>query len=346
MHRVETILIVDDTPLNIEILLELLGEKYDVLVALSGEAALNIVSNEQIDMILLDIMMPEMDGFEVCQKLKENPLTKDIPVVFITAKTDEESIEKAYEMGGVDYISKPFRAKEVSSRVSAHLAISGQNRLLESLVAQKTKELQELNFELESTQKEIIFTMGAIGEKRSKETSNHVMRVAEYSEALALFYGLDEYEAKMIKQASPMHDMGKVAVPDSILHKPAALSSDEFEIIKEHTTNGYDMLKHSNRPLLKMSAEIAYFHHEKWDGSGYPKGLKNIDIPLSARIVALADVFDALSSDRVYKKAMADEKVFEILKDGRGTHFEPKIVDDFFDNLDIFINIRNKLKDL
>lgn len=345
MANTQTILVVDDTPLNIEVLLELLSDKYDVLVATDGVIALDIASKEEIDMVLLDIMMPEMDGFTVCKKLKENEATKKIPIIFITAKADEDSIEHAYDIGGVDYITKPFMAKEVLSRVATHLAIADQNKLLESLVAQKTIELQELNNELEQTQKEIVFTMGAIGEKRSKETSRHVIRVAEYSYALALFYGLSEDEAKMIKQASPMHDMGKIAIPDSILNKPAALTKEEFETMKEHTTNGYEMLNHSSRALLKTSAEIAYYHHEKWNGSGYPKGLKNTEIPLSARIVALADVFDALSSDRVYKKAMRDEEVFEIIKNSRDSHFEPKVVDIFFENIEVFIKIRDELKD-
>ncbi len=329
MSNLAKILIVDDTELNIEILVELLGEKYDILVATDGQTALEIANSEPLDMILLDIMMPDMDGFAVCEQLKNNDATKSIPIIFITAKTDEDSIEQAYDIGGVDYVTKPFRAKEVLSRISTHLAIANHSRLLEILVAEKTSELKELNKELEATQKEIIYTLGSVCEKRSKETSMHVGRVAEYSKLLALYYGLSEEEAEMIKQASPLHDIGKVGVPDIILNKPAALTNDEFDVIKEHTTDGYEMLKHSQRPLLKLASEIAYLHHEKWDGSGYPCNLSGFDIPTHARITALADVFDALSSDRVYKKAMEDEEVLGIIAEGKGTHFEPQLVDIF-----------------
>ncbi|KIM05855.1 MAG: hypothetical protein KN64_01460 [Sulfurovum sp. AS07-7] len=347
MDKIETILVVDDTPLNIEILLELLSQKYDdILVATDGKTALEIAFSEKIDMILLDIMMPDMDGFTVCQRLKENDKTKDIPVIFITAKTDEDSIERAYDIGGVDYITKPFRAKEVLSRIATHLAIFGQNKLLEKMVAEKTEELHKLNDELIHTQKEIIFTIGAIAEKRSKETGQHVSRVAEYSKVLAICYGLSIEEEMMIRRASPMHDIGKIAIPDNILNKPAKLTYEEFEIMKKHSEYGYEMLKHSDRPLLKMAAQIAYTHHEKWDGSGYPNGLKGEGIPLCGRITALADVFDALGSDRVYKKAMDDESIFKIIREGRGTHFDPKLVDIFFENIDKFLEIRENMRDL
>lgn len=340
-----TILIVDDTELNIEILVELLGEKYDILVATEGAIALQIAQEEVPDMILLDIMMPEMDGFETCRRLKADKRTKDIPVIFITAKSDEGTIEEAYKIGGVDYITKPFCAGEVLSRVATHLALFQQQKQLEQMVRQKTEELLTLNKELEDTQREIIFTLGSIAEKRSKETSRHVARVAEYSKLLAGYYGLNEQEVEMIRQASPMHDIGKVATPDNILNKPDVLSRDEYEVIKLHTLDGYEMLKHSNRELLKMAAQIAISHHEKWDGSGYPFGLKGLDIPVSGRVTALADVFDALSSDRVYKKAMCDEEVISIIKNGRGSHFEPKLVDIFVDNIERFLAIKNTLKD-
>jgi len=342
----KTILVVDDVETNIDILLELLGDKYDVLVALDGKSALNLVEEEHIDLILLDIMMNEMDGFEVIQKLKINPKTKNIPVIFITAKTDEDSIEKAYELGGVDYITKPFRAREVLSRISNHLYLSEQNIILEEKVKEKTIELRELNKELELTQKEIVFTMGMIGEKRSKETGNHVKRVALYSEVLARAYGLDENEVKLLKEASPLHDIGKVAIPDAILNKPGRFTPEEFEIMKKHATHGYEILKYSNRPLLKAAAIVAYEHHEKWAGGGYPRGLKGEEIHIYGRITAVADVFDALGSDRVYKKAWEDEKIFNLFKEERGKHFEPKLVDLFFENIDTILDIRSKLKDI
>ena len=345
MSLEETILIVDDTELNVETLMELLGDKYDLLAATDGEDALEILGDEHVDLILLDIMMPGIDGYEVCKRVKENSATENIPIVFITAKTDEDSIERAYDVGGVDYITKPFRAKEVLSRVANHLALSKQQHYLEAMVTQKTEELRDINRELEDTQKEIVFTMGAIGEKRSRETGNHVRRVALYSEVLALGYGLDERTAKLIKEASPMHDIGKVGISDKILNKPEPFTREEFEIMKQHAALGYEMLKYSHRELLEASAIVAYEHHEKWDGSGYPKGKSGEEIHIYGRITAIADVFDALGSMRVYKDAWKDEDIFALFKEERGKHFEPRLVDVFFENIDKILAIRDKFED-
>jgi HD-GYP domain-containing protein (c-di-GMP phosphodiesterase class II) len=208
------------------------------------------------------------------------------------------------------------------------------------------KEIKNLNSEIEQTQKEVVFTMGAIGESRSKETGNHVKRVAEYSKLLALYYGLPQKEAEMLKQASPMHDIGKVAIPDAILNKPGRFDEAEREIMNTHSQLGYDMLKHSNRPLLKCAATVAYEHHEKWDGTGYPRKLKGEEIHIYGRITALADVFDALGSDRCYKKAWDDERIFNLFKEERGKHFDPKLIDIFFEHLDEFLKIRDKFKDI
>jgi len=341
----KTILVVDDTELNIEILMELLGDKYDMLGATNGEDALEMVAEEKVDLILLDIMMPDMDGYEVCKRLKANPETADIPVIFITAKTDEDSIELAYEVGGVDYITKPFRAREVLSRIANHLALREQKVWLENAVDEKTKELTKINFELEDTQKEIIFAMGYVGEIRSKETANHVKRVAMYSQIFATHYGLDEEEAQLIKDASPMHDIGKVGIPDSILNKPGKLTAEEYTAMKEHANLGYELFKNSKRKLLQAAAIISYEHHEKYDGSGYPRGLKGEDIHIYGRITALADVFDALASDRIYKKAWDDERIFSLIREESGKHFDPALVDIFFENLGAFLTIRDALKD-
>jgi len=216
---------------------------------------------------------------------------------------------------------------------------------IEQKVKDGTKTIEELNDEIQTTQKEVVFTMGAIGESRSKETGNHVKRVAEYSKLLALYYGLNQDDAEMLKQASPMHDIGKVAIPDSILNKPGRFDEHERKIMDTHAVLGYDMLKHSNRKLLKMAATVAYEHHEKYDGRGYPQGLKGEDIHIFGRITALADVFDALGSDRVYKKAWDDERIFKLLKEEKGKHFDPKLIDIFFDNLDDFLKIRDKFKE-
>lgn len=215
-----------------------------------------------------------------------------------------------------------------------------------NLINVSSQEISSLSKEIEDTQKEVVFTMGAIGESRSKETGNHVKRVAEYSKVLALHYGLKECDAEMLKQASPMHDIGKVAIPDAVLNKPGRFNEEERKIMDTHAVLGYEMLNVSNKALLKMAAVVAHEHHEKWDGSGYPRGLAGEDINIYGRITALADVFDALGSDRVYKKAWDDERIFNLFKEERGKHFDPKLVDIFFENLDSFLKIRDKFKDL
>ena len=217
---------------------------------------------------------------------------------------------------------------------------------IEKRVADGLQEINSLNIEIEDTQREVVFTMGSIGESRNKETGNHVKRVAEYSKLLALYYGLKESEAEMIKQASPMHDIGKVAIPDAVLNKPGRFDEAERKIMDTHAQLGYDMLKYSNRELLKCAATVAYEHHEKWDGTGYPRQLKGEDIHIYGRITALADVFDALGSDRCYKKAWDDERIFNLFKEERAKHFDPKVVDIFFEHLDEFLKIRDKFKDV
>jgi len=216
---------------------------------------------------------------------------------------------------------------------------------LEEKVGKATEHIKELYAELEKTQKEVIFRMGAIGESRSKETGNHVKRVAEYSKILALHYGLDEQEADMLKQVSPMHDIGKVAIPDHILNKPGRFTEEEFEIMKQHAKLGYEMLQESERELLKAARIVAHEHHEKWAGGGYPRGISGEEIHIYGRITALADVFDALGSDRCYKQKWDDEKIFQLFKDERGRQFDPALVDIFFEHLDEFLAIRDELQD-
>ena len=228
-------------------------------------------------------------------------------------------------------------------KVNKNVALSVDQ--IQQKVDKGLKEIKNLNEEIEETQKEVIFTMAAIGESRSKETGNHVKRVAEYTKLLALHYGLDPNEAEMLKQASPMHDIGKVAIPDAILNKPGRFDEEERKIMNTHAALGYEMLKHSKRPLLKMAATISNEHHEKWDGSGYPRGLKGENIHIYGRITALADVFDALGSDRCYKKAWDDDRIFKLFKEEKGKHFDPKLIDIFFDNLNEFLKIREKFKD-
>jgi len=209
----------------------------------------------------------------------------------------------------------------------------------------RLREVEELQQEIIDTQREVVFTMGAIGESRSKETGNHVKRVAEYSKRLALHYGLDEEEAEMLKQASPMHDIGKVAIPDAILNKPGRFNAEERKIMDTHARIGYEMLKHSKRSLLRCAAIVAHEHHEKWDGTGYPRGLAGEDIHIYGRITAVADVFDALGSERCYKQAWDDTRIFALFREERGAQFEPRLIDIFFDHLDEFLEIRERLRD-
>jgi len=342
MTKNKTILIVDDIELNINTLINIFEDRYDILATADPLDVFELLETEKIDLILLDIVMPKMNGFEVCKKIKENHNTRDIPIIFITAQTDEDSIENAYSIGGVDYITKPFRSVEILSRVSTHISLNEKKQALEGMVDKKTKQLQELNQELEDTQREIIFTMGEISERRSKEVGYHVKRVALYSEILAKRYGLSPKDTALLKEASPMHDIGKVAIPDFVLNKPDILTPEEFEIMKTHTQLGYDMLKHSQRELLKVASVVAFEHHEKWDGSGYPRGLKGEEISIQGRITAIADVFDALSNERIYKKAWSKKEIIDYFAEQRGGHFEPKLVDIFFDNQDMFFDIRAK----
>ncbi len=217
---------------------------------------------------------------------------------------------------------------------------------LQDMIDKAIKEIEELNDEITETQKEVVCTMGAIGESRSKETGNHVKRVAEYSKILALAYGISEEQAELLKMASPMHDIGKVGIPDSILKKPARLTSEEFDVMKTHSELGYEMLKYSKREILKTAAIVAHQHHERWDGKGYPKGLSGEDIHLYGRITAIADVFDALGSQRVYKPSWNDDEIFKLFKEERGKQFDPKLVDLFFENFAEFDDVRKKLVDV
>ncbi len=217
---------------------------------------------------------------------------------------------------------------------------------LEDMISEALQEITILNKEITDTQKEVVFTMGAIGESRSKETGNHVKRVAEYSKLFVQLLGMKDEEAELLRMASPMHDIGKIAIPDNILKKPGKLTNDEFDIMKTHSALGYEMLKHSNREILKTASIVAEQHHERWDGKGYPNGLEKENIHLFARITTIADVFDALGSHRVYKEAWSDDKIFNLFKEESGKQFDPNLMKLFFDNIDKFKAIREKFKDV
>jgi response regulator RpfG family c-di-GMP phosphodiesterase len=264
-------------------------------------------------------------------------------------KTHFNSISKHLQEKGVWTGVVPFQRKDktiIYMDTSVNTIYDKNRNIVELMVVlHDITDLVVAQEEIMETQRDVVYTMGAIGETRSKETGNHVKRVAEYSKILALHYGLDENEAELLKMASPMHDIGKIGIPDDILNKPGKLTDNEWNIMKTHASLGYQMLKNSKREILQASAIVAHTHHEQWDGGGYPKGLKGEEIHIYGRITAIADVFDALGSDRCYKKAWEDEKIFELIKNGREKHFDPKLVDIFFKNLDIFLEIRSKFKD-
>ena len=342
-----TILIVDDTKINLEILIEILGHSYEVSVAKDGKNALDLISRYHYDLILLDIMMPNMDGYEVLEKLKMNPNTAEIPVIFISALSDINNKTKGFQLGALDYIVKPFNAEEVRARIKTHLmlysaqeALKNQNELLEIRVTERTKEVVHI-------QQATIMSFATLAEFRDLETGAHIKRIKEYTKILAC--GLmktgkyvdliNEKYIGLLVLSCPLHDIGKVGIPDSILLKKGKLTPEEFEIMKKHTEYGKQAIEAVESDLgkltfLHLSKEIAYSHHEKWDGSGYPQGLIGENIPLSGRIVAIADVFDGLVSRRVYKPPFTLRDAVDIIVEGRGTHFDPLIVDVFMDKLE------------
>lgn len=317
-----TVLVVDDTRENIDVLNGILKQSYRVQFATNGLMALNIAQKHRPDLILLDIMMPEMDGYEVCRRLKENPVTRHIPVIFITAKNEEVDEVLGFETGAVDYITKPVNPAIVRSRVHTHLALFNQQRELESMVAKRT---QQLN----NTRMEIIRVLGRASEFKDNETGIHVVRMSEYSYEIALAYGLDSREAELLRQVAPMHDVGKIGIPDHILQKPGKLDTDEFRIMQEHARIGSEILGSQSSELLKHARVIAFQHHEKWNGTGYPLGLKETEIHIFARITAVADVYDALTSNRPYKDAWPQEKAVALISEEKGSHFDPEVVEAF-----------------
>ncbi|MBK6636469.1 MAG: two-component system response regulator [Rhodocyclaceae bacterium] len=341
-----TVLVVDDTPDNLSLMSGLLKDDYKVKVANGGEKALKIAqSDNPPDLILLDIMMPGMDGYEVCQRLKGDPATRDIPVIFLTAKVEVEDEKKGLELGAVDYLTKPVSPPIVMARVKNHLALKAQQDFLRDKSDFLETEVSRRTAEVMAIQDVTILAMASLAETRDSDTGNHIRRTQFYVKVLAeKLKGHPRFSAtltssyiSMLFKSAPLHDIGKVGIPDRILLKPGRFEPHEFEIMKTHTTLGRDAIKHAEDSLgmevefLSMAKEIAYGHQEKWDGSGYPEGLAGDDIPVSARLMAVADVYDALISRRVYKDGMSHDKAVSIIVEGRGTHFDPDMVDAFVD---------------
>jgi len=340
-----SVLIVDDIAQNILVLSEVLKDSYRVMVANSGERALSIIESGKVpDLILLDVMMPGIDGYTVLARLKKMPLAAHIPVIFVTAKNAIVDEARGLALGAVDYISKPINPQLLTLRVKAHLASKIYSDLQRTRAAELEEIVTERTQELRSVQDVTILALSSMAETRDNETGNHILRTQRYVRAIAeemvTRYAMqDVLTSTCIEQlfkSAPLHDIGKIGIPDNILLKPGPLTPEEFEIMKTHTTIGFDALSKAEKAIgvdlkfLSCAKQIALSHQEKWDGSGYPQGLSGEAIPLAARLMAVADVYDALISRRVYKPAFSHEKAITIMREGRGTHFDPKVLDAFF----------------
>ena len=324
------ILVVDDKPNNLKILQQILKEQYQLIFANNGKKAISAAKNHQPDLILLDIMMPDMDGYEVCEHLKSESETRRIPVIFVTAMGDVQNEARGFDVGAVDYIQKPVSGPVVHRRVQTHL----------SLV--RVEELNQLA-------RDSIQMLGEAGHYNDTDTGEHIWRMAAYSSAIARSAGWSKVQSEILELSAPMHDTGKIGIPDSILKAPRKLTAEEWVVMKSHSQIGYEILTQSNNPVFKLSSEIALSHHEKWDGSGYPNGIRGEAIPESGRIVAIADVFDALTMKRPYKDPWPVDKAIELIqrntrhyskkqmtwfkKDTSTTWFHPENINEIVDHI-------------
>ncbi|MFZ6819262.1 HD domain-containing phosphohydrolase [Undibacterium sp. Ji22W] len=314
------ILIVDDAPTNLQILRQVLHEDYRLLFALDGEKALRLAQDELPNLILLDVMMPGLTGLDTCKLLKNTPQTKAIPVIFVTALSDASDESAGFDAGAVDYITKPISPAIVRARVKTHLSLVGVD-------------------ELQKTRLQIIQCLGRAAEYRDNETGLHVIRMSHYARILALAAGFSKIYAEELFNAAPMHDIGKIGTPDSVLLKPGKLDQEEWSLMQKHVLMGAEILGEHDSPLLQIARTIALHHHEKYDGSGYPHQIVGDAIPVEARIVAIADVFDALTSVRPYKKAWTVDEAVDLLQKEKGKHFDPELVDLFIAQLPAVLEI-------
>jgi putative two-component system response regulator len=317
------ILAVDDEATNLQLLRQILQEKYRLLFAKDGARALELAHQERPDLVLLDVMMPGMSGYEVCAALKAHPATAAIPVIFVTALTDTDDEVEGFEAGAVDYITKPVSPPLVRARVKTHL----------SLVRME---------ELRATRLAIVQRLGLAAEYKDNETGLHVIRMSHFARLLGVAAGMNEHEADDLLHAAPMHDVGKIGIPDRILQKAGPLDPDEWKVMQSHATIGGEIIGEHGGGMLALARNIALTHHEKWDGSGYPQGLAGERIPLEGRIVAIADVFDALTSKRPYKAAWSEEEALDYLRKQKGQHFDPALVDLFIEQMPAIRKIRER----
>lgn len=342
----QTILVVDDTPENIAILDEVLSKDYRIKIAINGESALKIAtSSTPPDLVLLDVMMPDINGFEVCRRLKANQSTRKIPVIFVTTKGEVKDETKGFRYGGADYITKPISPPIVRERVKTHLALYDQNRVLEGMVQKRTEQLRQALERLKNASLDTIYRLSKAAEYRDEDTGAHILRMSNYSVAVARKMGLNADVVESLLYAAPMHDIGKIGIPDRVLLKPGKLDPKEWEIMKRHAGYGANILEGSRQNFITLGETIALTHHEKWDGSGYPHGLRGNEIPIEGRVVAVADVFDALTSKRPYKSPLSLEKAYAIIKEGNGGHFDPGVVDAFFAAEQEILDVREMYKD-
>jgi len=321
-----TLLLVDDEPTNLHVLRHTLQGDYRLLFAKNGPMALELARAERPNLVLLDIMMPAMSGYEVCQALKEDPATASTPVIFVTALAEAGNEQQGLEMGAVDYIVKPFNPAIVQARVRTHL----------SLVQAR---------DLNATRLKIVQCLGTAAEYKDNETGLHVIRMSNYAKIIASAAGYSECAANDLLHAAPMHDVGKIGIPDAILQKNGQLTPEEWDVMRRHTEIGAKIIGNHASGFLKMAATIALSHHEKWDGSGYPQGLAREEIPHVARIVAIADVFDALTSVRPYKDAWPVDDAVAYIRSESGKQFDPALVDVFLDCVPQILQVRAQWMD-
>lgn len=354
----KTILCVDDTVANLDLLNEVLKPHYKVKLVNSGVKALKLISKQlnEIDLVLLDVMMPEVDGYEVCRQIRAMPEARHLPIIFITAKNQPEDEKQALDIGGNDFITKPINPKVLLSRIKTHLQISDYHRFLTSQNIQLESKLTQRLSDIFNLQQATLNVMISLAEFRDEVTGNHIKRTQAYVQCVleslkANHSELDETRCAFIVQAAPLHDIGKITTPDHILLKPGKLTEEEFELMKKHAEKGAEILRKASAEMgdyggfLIEAEAIAQTHHEKWDGTGYPKGLVGAQIPIGGRVMAIADVYDALRSQRPYKEAFSHQQALEIIVSGRGAHFDPDVVDAFLSQADQIANIATELED-
>ncbi|QJR82365.1 two-component system response regulator [Alteromonas pelagimontana] len=320
-ESVSTLLLVDDEPVNLRVLKQLLAPHYTLAFAKNGEEAIRVTKEQLPDLILMDVMMPGMTGFETCRALKKDAGTRSIPIIFVTALNDTHDETEGFEAGAVDYITKPISPAVVLARVKTHLSLVQSD-------------------ELKRTRLQVVQRLGRAAEYKDNETGMHVLRMSHYSRILAQAYGFSAEQAETLLHAAPMHDIGKIGIPDHIMLKPGKLTDEEFAIMKTHPQIGAEILGEADSELLKVAKSVALTHHEKWDGSGYPLGLAGEDIPIEGRIVAIADVFDALTSTRPYKAAWSVTETMDFIQEQSGKHFDPRLVALMVENLPAILEIK------